>query len=597
MKKLWLMFALLTGLTTAEAGQVNERKAREKAETFMSKQLKTRSVRTLQRAYLPLETKSAKWSVTDAPFYAYNCDGGGFVIVSGDDRTVDILGFSETGHLNTDRLPLNMRDLLQGYVRQIENIPAGFRSAGTRATTRAKSDVAPALKTAWGQDYPYNLHTPGLHVEWEKMDTTVNAATGCVATAMAQMMYHYKYPAATLQECKGKKGVADVPVRSGAKRDTVQVEWNSETVAAGSTIDWTNIVDKYSQLPKNNSDAEREAVARLMQYAGASVGMKYGVESAARTDSMLIAMVDVFGYNDAYMANGDYYELSDWIELVYQELVQNGPLLFGAETSDESYGHQFIIDGYKQQNGNDYFYTNWGWDGEDDGYYLLNVMVPESEWMGIGIGFSLNQVLTGGFGAEGKGKALIEKRLTLSRFSLGMEGKTYKRQKKSDWFEIPEYDIAFYNMNFRRITADFAIAIYDSKNKAVDHTYFTSESDPLLDIDLYSGFLVSPSVTNNTPLPIAEGVGDGTYTVKFVETQENDDDWYPMHNSNELAVTFTVKGNELTFSSTPSAISPVVKELPTTTDADWYSLSGTRLDTKPQTKGIYIHNGKKIVVK
>ena len=175
-----LIIALvLSAVNSAKAGNVGEQQARQKVAAFMTGRATTRGVATMTRVYLPLQTKSASWSTTDAPIYFYNIEGGGYVIVSGDDRTADILGFSEKGALDADRLPANMKSWLQGYVRKIESIPASAmprRKASTRGET-TKTTIATKLKTEWGQDYPYNLHTPELKIKWHLKDTTIMQRT------------------------------------------------------------------------------------------------------------------------------------------------------------------------------------------------------------------------------------------------------------------------------------------------------------------------------------------------------------------------------------------------------------------------------------
>ena len=123
-KLLTLAIVLLAGILYAEAGQVNEQEARQKAMTFMTKSAKARGTTSLSRVFAPLKTASAMESVNDAPLYIFNLDGGGYVIVSGDDRTSESLGFSENGHINPDRMPLNMKNWLDGYVRKIQQLPA-----------------------------------------------------------------------------------------------------------------------------------------------------------------------------------------------------------------------------------------------------------------------------------------------------------------------------------------------------------------------------------------------------------------------------------------------------------------------------------------
>ena len=278
MKKLYVLAVmLLASVLIAEAGQVNEQQAREKAKTFLTKRSLTRGVSVMQRVYVPLKTPSAMESVNDAPLYLFNLEGGGYVVVSGDDRTVEILAFSEKGRIDPDRMPLNMKNWMDGYVRKIQKLPAHIMPQ-QRATTRSvKADLQPKLKTAWGQDWPYNLHTPELNVKWDGNEMTVNAATGCIATAMAQLLNYYRYPDATLKGAESYSGVADVPVGySDVPEDTVQVAWKTEAMEAGSVIDWANITDTYTQT---STDAQIEAVSRLMQWCGLATNMQYGMES------------------------------------------------------------------------------------------------------------------------------------------------------------------------------------------------------------------------------------------------------------------------------------------------------------------------------
>ena len=195
-KQLLLLSVLSVSMLTAEAGQVNEQQARQKAASFFAKNSKARGVQTgMSRAPLSLNMASAVESVNDAPLYAFNLDGGGYVIVSGDDRTAEILAFSEKGHLNMDHMPSNMKRWLEGYVKKIQNLPANVmpRQQMTRAAAY-KEDILPKLKTAWGQYFPYNLHAPELHVVYEDIDLTSQAVTGCIATAMAKVMNYRRYP-------------------------------------------------------------------------------------------------------------------------------------------------------------------------------------------------------------------------------------------------------------------------------------------------------------------------------------------------------------------------------------------------------------------
>ena len=582
----------------AWAGKVGEKQARQKASAFMAGKATTRGEVSMTRVYLPLQTKSTIWSVTDAPIYVFNYDGGGYVIVSGDDRTADILGFSDTGHIDANRLPVNMRNWLQGYATKIERIPVSA-VPHRKATTRggSKADIATKMKTEWGQEYPYNLHTPELTFQWKTKDTIVHAATGCVATAMGMIFNYYRYPSKVKKDIPSYEGTCYVPIfdEETSKRDTVwNVKWKTETIDANTSIDWANITDKYD---KNSKDVEIEAVSRLMQYCGCAVNMQYGVESSSNNSDMLIGIKDVFGYNDVYMLNDFEYDDQEWIDVVYNEMSQAGPVMFGGRTLTMG-GHQFILDGYQYKNGKDYFWANWGWDGEDNGYMLLSVMDPG--WLindeGENEGFTDGQDLLCGLGPDGKGYSTVPN-LTLytDDLELGVDGKQYTRSSKSAGFQVNDYCIYFWNIHLPELTVVPAIGVYDNDNKLVNYTMLSEKKGMSFSWGQV-GYL--DSSLKSAYLSIGAGLGDGTYTVKTISKKPNTDDWVPMQNTESFPVTMTVSGNKCSFNTGgATAIRKVMAETSANTDNAWYSLSGARLSGKPTTKGIYIHQGRKVMVK
>lgn len=595
MKRILVMAALLlTGIVSVAARQVNEQDARQKAERFMVRRAMTRSVANMTRVYVPTRTVSAMESQNDAPLYFFNIDGGGYVIVSGDDRTVEVLGFSKTGHINPNRIPSNMRNWFDGYVRRIQSLPANAspKQCLTRAAT-SKADIAPKLKTSWGQDWPYNVHTPELHVVWNDMDTIVHAATGCVATSMAQMMNYYRYPDKTLMEHKSYTGTSDVPVgySDEGSVDTLQVDWVTEDVPAGSAIDWANITDKYDE---HSTEAQIEAVSRLIQYCGASVNMYYGMESSARTDTLVYGLYDTFGYTDVYLLHQMNYDIQGWIDVVYEALSNDGPLLFGGDCPNNKGGHQFILDGYASYDGADYFYANWGWDGENDGYMLLDVMSPG--WIfdddGNEIGFTESQVATPGLSPNSKGNALIDKNLYCEWLILGTEGEVYKRQSELEGFEV-DYSFYFGNYDFPHTNSLLGMGIFQN-DQLVDGFSFSEEA---LDLPLWY-YWGGETESEDDVLSFGEGLGDGVYQIKLISRDVEEDEWKVCRFGDENAVVMTIEGNTATFGSNiPSGIKPIVKDRVDSATATWHTLSGTRLSGMPSAKGIYIHNGRKVVIK
>lgn len=591
--KLWLVAGLLIlGMLTVEAGNVNEREALAKAQAFMSgKTTRSRTVsQKLTRVHLKLDVESAIEATNDAPLYVFNREGGGFVIVSGDDRTAEVLGFSASGAVDGSRLPDNMKGWLESYVRAIERIPA-YRAA-TRTTRVAKTEISPKLTTKWDQGDPYNLHAPTLHLELNGKTKDIHAVTGCVATSMAQLMNYYKYPAATQKEVGSFSGVTDVPVRDGdtGETDTLKVNWTTEVIPANSTIDWSNMQDTYDT---NSTMEQKEAVARLMQYCGTAVHMNYGLESGASPDSMVYAYYDTFGYKDVYLMFNFEYTDDEWVDMIHHELTEAGPVMFAGQEPNDGGAHQFLIDGYKYQDDQHYFYVNWGWSGEGDGYYLLSVMGTEDmvDDTGKQVGYTEMQHMAAGLGPNGKGATSIPKVLACEVLQLGASKNVFTRASKDDAFNV-DYKMYFSNYNFPHQLFIPILAVFKD-NEIVEALLLSREAGVEISLlNSYGGMTES----DDDLLPIGDGLGDGTYQIMAICTVPGSDKYYVARWGEKNVVTMTINGNKATFGNPTTAIeSPKVAT--TKVDAPWYTLAGVRLSNKPTAKGVYIRNGKKMIVR
>ena len=208
MKRALLLFVALTTVTVLIAGPVTRQQAQSVAQGYLFG--KGRSLSAKKPAFRsPRRNLSTSVSTEDqAYFYVFNADGGqGYVIVSGDDRTEKILGYSEEGSFNIDEQPENVRNFLQSYADKINYLddigykgpqantsgPAVLRGGTSRRLAEATGSrvyraVAPLLKSKWNQGFPYNLKCPNYY----NADGTMNEGrcpTGCVATSAAQVMY------------------------------------------------------------------------------------------------------------------------------------------------------------------------------------------------------------------------------------------------------------------------------------------------------------------------------------------------------------------------------------------------------------------------
>ena len=295
---------------------------------------------------------------------------GGFIIVSNDDLTLPILGFSENGTLDLDNMSDEQHAWLQGYADEIvwlrqHTIDNPLPNlTNTRAGSHDKETIEPLVTTAWNQRSPYNNLCP-------EYASGKKAVTGCVATAMAQVMNYHKWPEA---ETKAIPGYRDA---YGA--DHLPLE--------ATTFNWGNMLDTYSG---SETAEQNTAVAELMLYCGYSVEMNYGPSSGSYITKVAPALKNYFGYNSTatYLSRSSYSN-DKWEDIIYHELASKRPVLYGGQSTGG--GHAFVCDGYRHEYATDYFHINWGWGGKSDEYYVLSVLDPYS---GQGIGGSSSN---GGF--------------------------------------------------------------------------------------------------------------------------------------------------------------------------------------------------------
>lgn len=176
---LFFLLAIITSVTFVNAGKVTEQQALEKAQKFMPNRLF-------------LTNKSAPYGKSgvrsnESSFFIFNVENdGGFVIVSGDDRTETILGYSLSGSLDIGKVPDNLRYWLDLYAEQIQNLTDDYQPAMNHTTRSAQPAIEPLIKTEWNQGNPYNLMCPQYGED--------HCVTGCVATALAQVMNYYQWP-------------------------------------------------------------------------------------------------------------------------------------------------------------------------------------------------------------------------------------------------------------------------------------------------------------------------------------------------------------------------------------------------------------------
>ena len=293
-------------------------------------------------------------------YYVFNRGiGEGYVIMAGDDQFDSPLGYTDSGEFDYNAIPDNMRYWLDSYAEYIRQLQS--TSNAMRKVIPTHPAIAPLLTTTWNQGYPYNNECPMYF-------SLGRSVTGCVATAMAQVLYHQRDK--SVDEIQ-----ADIPGYTTYTSHPTYGQLQVEGIPAGSPIDWANMLNNYNG---GGSAKQQLAVAQLMHYCGVSVEMDYtNSASGAQSYKVSEAMNKYFGYSTATYIQRYNYTDENWDATIYNELEQ-GRVVYLSGANSEA-GHAFVTDGY---DGNHCYHINWGWGGASNGYFLLSSLNPSSQGIG-----------------------------------------------------------------------------------------------------------------------------------------------------------------------------------------------------------------------
>lgn len=318
----------------------------------------------------------------------------GFVLVGGDDRLPEVIGYSDTGIFSPSSMSPSMRAMLENWDAQIEYILA---NPGTVRTRRSASvtPIEPLLgETAWDQTAPYNAKCPTvkLYDEWGDPAGTGAAATGCVATAVGQIMYYHQWPPV---------GHGSVSYTSEGEDDTMDISVKFE----GTSYDWDSMLPSLtSQSPATAIDA----VSTLLYHVGAGLESIYGAATGALDISVAPALTKYFDYDRGirYLAR-DWVPGEEWDAIIQDELRNRRPIAYGGVTRRHE-GHFFVLDGVDSAG---YYHINWGWSGMENGYYLLSLLEPGQQGTGgadSGEAFHYSQNMIVGIQKPAAGSAVLQ---------------------------------------------------------------------------------------------------------------------------------------------------------------------------------------------
>ena len=426
------------------------------------------------------------------PYYIFNFnDSTGYAIVGGDDRMPAIVGYSDKGTLNPDNLPVNLKSFLAAYKATIESVEKGDTSAVKNVKAAMKREagsytpIAPLLGgIEWSQNAPFNNLCP-------KYDGKHNAVTGCVATAMAQIMRYWKYPSSLLEGIPAYVSQSyNIPI---------------DSIPNGIGYDWDNMPEKYNGDFTNN---QAFAVATLMQHIGASVKMDYGPESGAYDKDVIPALTHYFGYDKDIikMLDRTNFEWEDWNKILQDELGKKRPMYYSGSTLFER--HAFVCDGMDSDG---YYHINWGW-GADNGYFDITILSPGDNFIRYNRG---NIAILGIVpnNAQDKQPSCAFDRLYVSNSGVSFD-ETYRENSTDPFYGSYISSSVYPKKTFNTPTIWLAIGEKDENGN------FVKISEKSAKINTQN----MPSVVS-VNIPICHAFTKGTHQLFLIQSTDNEKTW------------------------------------------------------------------------
>lgn len=552
MKKHFLLLVIsVLVCTAANAVERSWQQKRQIALSILGAQTQTRSQ---QGGELKLLKEAKGLSVL-------GYERGGFAVISNDDRHEAVLGWS-TGKFNADNMPDGLRWWLGAAEAALASHEDYSREYLPQEINPELPDhVDPMLPTVWGQSEPFNLQAPGHY------------PSGCVATAMAQIMYYHKYPS------QGAGYIYDL--------------------GSGTFFDFSTATYDYdSMLPdyRNGYTTEQgNAVATLLRHCGAAVYMNYAPDgSGTASVNAAVALRDNFLYHENIaFRTRDYHSTGDWLEMVYGELAADRPILYGAADAHGTGGHAFVFDGYNEDG---LVSVNWGWDGDGNGFYDIELLDPTM--IGSSFEYSEDQDMVMGIGLPDDNVAHRSELLCNGSFSasyLGGRLTVNLTQLVFYNFNIYPFDGALY-LKLTNDNSDYTLSTYSFAEQPI--AMFTRTSSGAS----FSGARINRNYSSTLPDDLPDGtyklylaVQDGGYAeVSPMSYAEGSTSHYILTKSGS-SVTLEAGEGHISTGIDRITLSPEVQEA--AADNRIFTIDGryAGTDDTKLAKGLYIRNGKKFI--
>ena len=293
-------------------------------------------------------------------YYTVVFNNNNFVHIAADDASYPILGFSTDGDFNSKVDAINYKQWMQQYALAIDEIITKDLQPNAEITNKWKSlinpsksiffgskSATPLLLSKWNQDSPYNAECPA-----DANGPGGKVYAGCVAIAMAQVMYYYRYP---------DKGIGSHSYY--------------HSVYGSQSADFASTIYNWNKMQNIMSYGGNFEIAQLLYHVGVSVDMDYsGSGSGAYSFTAAASLKSYFGYQNSVVLDekSDFSE-DQWKSKIIASIDNKIPLYYHGRDSLGMGGHAFNLDGYQ---GDNYFHFNWGWGGSYNGYFYLSLLNP-----------------------------------------------------------------------------------------------------------------------------------------------------------------------------------------------------------------------------
>lgn len=524
-----------------------------------------RLVRTMAQAEQPV-------------LYAFNrTDGHGYVITSADDNNPAVLGYAEEGCFEDAMTVPGFKH----WIEEAQQAMTYSRSA-KKASTQPQLHplIKPMLTTTWGQGDTklnvaphYNIYTPQVNGQ--------QCLVGCTATAMAQVMKYYEYPAIG----RGSHSYEFDRIGTVSADFDVRYRWDlmqdhyGFTVIDGDTINC------------DFTDEANQAVSTLMYHCGVGCDMQYGVTASSAWElDGAYALTEYFGYDRGiHGEHREFYNDREWDNMIYAELVAGRPFIYVAYT-EKGFGHTFVADGYL----NGLYHINWGWNGLANGYYtILTSEALHAKTLQIGGKFVYDAFVSRhsvvlGIQPPADGTALHPTLCLEGSYNVSHDYMTSTVMGKNDVEHYLTSKALLHNYSCRPLTVTFGVRLVDPESGR--HYEFEDNWGTSYMLRIYD-------VANADFKFIPHNVPDGTYKVYIIYRVEGEKGWFEAQTLPQTSVpviTFSDGIEPEPEQTEPEGIqSATIDDSTNSNSTATYDLSGRRITSRGH--GIVIRGNEKMI--